>query len=319
MRAQRLRVPDMSEKDWISTYFAPIATAEGADGLRDDVARLSSNAQTIITVDAVVEGVHFLATDPLDTVAQKLVRVNVSDCLASGAWPVEAVLTLGWPSGRTERELSTFAAALGRELSAWGISLLGGDTVTHSGALFVSLTMTGVCHGEGPVRRSGALVEDDVWLSGVIGAAKLGYDAIQAGEASEFDAVYRVPNLPKPDIALLIAQHATASLDVSDGLLSDSKCLANASKTQLDIDLDAVLFANNPKSTKEKLALATWGDDYQCLFTAPVTSRVPIENWANSSGQLLSRIGSVRIGEGISISSCGICINLPETLGFEHD
>lgn len=309
----------MSEKDWISKYFVPIANAVGADRLRDDVALLSDAGPLIVTVDALVEGVHFLASDPIETVAQKLVRVNVSDCLASGARPKEAVLTLGWPSDRPEADLGVFAAALGQELDVWGISLLGGDTVTHTGALFLSLTLTGVCHGDGPVRRAGAMVDDDVWVTGYIGAAKLGFDAIGAGELSDFVAVYRSPNLPKQGISELIAAHATASMDVSDGLLSDAKMLATNSESQLELDLDAVNFAASPKTAKEKLDLATWGDDYQCLFTASAASRVNIEDWAQQSGQKLSRIGRVREGEGISIFSCGIRINLPETLGFEHD
>ena len=109
----------MAEKDWIRRYFAPIASSPGAARLTDDTAQLSpATGPVVITTDAMVEGVHFLAGDPIGTIARKLVRVNVSDILASGAEPAEALLTLGWPSGRTEAELASFAAALGDELAA---------------------------------------------------------------------------------------------------------------------------------------------------------------------------------------------------------
>ncbi len=309
----------MSEKDWISTYFTPLASAAGADGLRDDVAVLDDASPKIVTVDALVEGIHFLKSDPIETVAQKLVRVNVSDCLASGAAPYEALLTLGWPSDRSETELRDFAGAFGQELEAWGISLLGGDTITHPGGLFLSLTLTGVCHAAGPVRRTGAQVGDDVWVTGSIGAAKLGFDAIEADEQSEYAAAYRSPHLPQRAISEVIAAYATASMDVSDGLLGDAKSLATCSESQLKLDLDTVDFAGNPQTIKEKLSLAAWGDDYQCLFTASAESRVFIEDWARQTGQKVGRIGNVCVGEGISITSCGNRINLPDVLGFEHN
>ncbi|HAW54704.1 MAG TPA: thiamine-phosphate kinase, partial [Hyphomonas sp.] len=172
----------MAEKDWIAKYFAPLARAGGAAGLRDDLAQLAdSKSPTVITVDALVEGVHFLASDPVASVDQKLVRVNVSDVYAAGALPSEALLTLGWPKERPESDLAEFASALGAELDAFDIHLIGGDTVRSPGGLFLSLTMTGTCLGETPVRRMGAGPDEDIWVTGRVGAAYLGFDAIQKG------------------------------------------------------------------------------------------------------------------------------------------
>jgi len=105
----------MAEKDWIERYFAPLATA-GARNMRDDAA-LVSHAEhwRIVTTDAIVEGVHFLPEQPSRSVAKKLVRVNVSDVLAKGAFPHEAILTLGWPAERSEAELAEFAAGLAED------------------------------------------------------------------------------------------------------------------------------------------------------------------------------------------------------------
>ena len=158
----------MSEFDWIARYFAPLVTTERAAGLLDDVAELSSHAR-IITTDALVEGVHFLPSDPIETVARKLVRVNISDILAKGGVPGEALLTLGWPKGRAEADLAGFAKALGEELDHWGASLIGGDTVTAPGGLFLSLTLTGhIATGEHIIRRSGAKAGDGIWITGKI-------------------------------------------------------------------------------------------------------------------------------------------------------
>ena len=120
----------VGERDWISRYFAPLATAQGADALRDDVAELSmGDGRLIATVDALVEGVHFFPDDPVESVARKLVRTNVSDIIAKGARPLEALLTLGWPHGRPEEDLARFAGALGTELTDWGARLVVHDCV----------------------------------------------------------------------------------------------------------------------------------------------------------------------------------------------
>lgn len=309
----------MAEKDWIRKYFAPLVNSSGANRLRDDVAVLDTSARLIVTTDALVEGVHFRADDPLETVAHKLVRVNVSDCLASGAHPSEALLTLGWPKCKSEADLVEFARGLSDACAEWEISLIGGDTVTHSGALFVSLVLTGTLLGGRHVRRDGASIGDDLWVSGLIGAAKLGYEELVDGRHGDYISSYQMPDIPPLSITGLIARCASAAMDVSDGLLIDSNSLAEVSSVLLKIDLDAVPFAGSPENDEEKIALASWGDDYQCLFTAPSESRVDIENFARKQSLRITRIGEVAEGRGIILISGGISINLPESLGFEHN
>lgn len=308
----------MAEKDLIARYFAPLATLAGAADLRDDVALLSGQGPRIITTDALVEGVHFLSGDPVDTVARKLVRVNVSDVIAKGAKPKEALLTLGWPKHYREADMAIFAAALGDELAAWGASLIGGDTVSSLGGLFMSITLTGVCQTGGPVRRSGAKTGDDIWLSGEIGAGKRGYDAALAGTDEALASQYRLPNLPDVAIASMIAAHANASGDISDGLFGDALALANASDKALTIELSQIAFSGSPEAQEVQLALASWGDDYQCLFTAGMASRDCIEQDAAKNGLKLARIGAVHTGQGLKVTNKGQFVNLPETLAFEH-
>src|SRR5690348_11967215 len=112
----------------IRELFAPLATSAAARGLADDVAVLESSGKLIVTTDAIVEGVHFLPDDPIDTVAKKALRVNVSDLTAKGAKPVGALLTLMWPDARAGGELEQFAQGLAEDLALFAIPLLGGDT-----------------------------------------------------------------------------------------------------------------------------------------------------------------------------------------------
>ncbi len=309
----------MSERDWISRYFAPLVSAPGAAALRDDVAELSASGRMIVTTDALVEGVHFLPDDPIETVARKLVRTNVSDILAKGGRPHEALLTLGWPTGREEGQLARFAAALGGELARWGASLIGGDTTASPQGLFLSLALTGTCGPEGPVRRSGAKAGDVLWVTGQIGAACRGFRALKAGQMDDpFVERYREPALAPPGIVDLLQKHATASMDVSDGLLGDARILAAASGAAVSIDLGAVPYAGGADSLDERIALASWGDDYQVLFTAPLSATSQIEVDAAELGVLAVSIGHFFAGEGLTASFDGKPVNLPETLGFEH-
>lgn len=303
----------MPEFDWISRYFAPLATSEGAAGLRDDVAVLETEGGVFVaTVDALVESVHFMPSDPIETIARKLVRVNVSDLIAKGARPREALLTLGWPESRDESELAAFAKALGEELAQWGARLVGGDTARNPGVLFLSLTMTGLCRADGPVRRSGAKAGDDLWVTGEIGAGALGLAAAR-GEIEDVEmlAHYREPSIPHLGISDIIAKYATASLDVSDGLLADALHLAEASGVLLRLDLDAVPLVRPAHDQEAVLALCTGGDDYQVLFSARPEHRDALAPNAK-------RIGNVAVGQDLKISHAGRRVNLPETLGYEH-
>lgn len=307
----------MAEKDWIRRYFAPLADAPGAAGLTDDTAELAAAfGPVIITVDAMVEGVHFFPDDPIESVARKLVRVNVSDILAGGARPSEALLTLGWPdTGRSESDLAAFARALGAELRGWGACLIGGDTVSAPGGAFFSLTLTGVCLGARPVRRSGGRAGDLVWVTGRIGAARRGYlwKTTGQGEAGWLGAL-REPDLPPLEAAAILAAHATAAMDVSDGLLGDLSTLAAACGLGAEINLDLIPFAGGVTSPAEAVDLASWGDDYQLLFAAPPEKTEEI---------LASDLSATRIGQ---LNSTGLLVafwqgqpvNLPETLAFEH-
>jgi thiamine-monophosphate kinase len=319
----------MDEFDLIRKYFAPLATSPGADGLRDDVAEigtLGGGTRLIATKDAIVEGVHFLPSDPIDTVAQKLVRVNVSDIIAKGAKPDGCLLALVWPKDRPVAQIGKFAEALGADLKHWGAHLLGGDTTSTDGPLTLSLTMFGKCGPRGPVRRAGANPGDDVWVTGTIGDGWLGLQAangafkkLSAKDRAFLVAKYRVPDPPSLALAELVAECASASIDISDGLVADAAHVAQASSVEITIDwMDVPIgeagrgYLTNPKS--DLTALLTGGDDYQTLFTAPSTQRDAIR----ASGLSITRIGKVEEGKGVRlIDASGAVLPVART-GWKH-
>src|SRR6201989_19377 len=144
------------EDSLISRYFRPLATDSGAFDLTDDAALLKSSADDIVvTTDAIVEGVHFLADDPPDTIARKALRVNLSDLAAKGAVPAGFVLTLAI-SKVDEAWLEPFAQALGEDAETFGCPLLGGDTVSTPGPLTLSVTAFGKVPSGTMIRRDRA-------------------------------------------------------------------------------------------------------------------------------------------------------------------
>src|SRR5690606_11615113 len=153
----------------------PLAKHPGARGLLDDAALIEARGALVVTTDALVEGVHFLRSDPLDTLAMKALRVNISDLIAKGAKPSAALLTLVWPNDRPAEEIAVFARGLARDLTQFGIALIGGDTTATPGPLTISVTMFGEPLSARMPARSDARAGEDVWIAGgEIGSAWLG-------------------------------------------------------------------------------------------------------------------------------------------------
>ncbi|MCR9269350.1 MAG: thiamine-phosphate kinase [Hyphomonadaceae bacterium] len=298
----------MRETDWIQRFIVPLVKARGADRLRDDVALLSADGPIIVTMDTLVEGVHFLASDPLNTVGQKLVRVNLSDILAKGAEPVEALLSISWPRGRSETEFGALMAGLERDLDDFGIALIGGDLVSIDGPLTLTLTLTGRCLMAGPVRRSGGRAGQALLINGKIGWGQIGLQAAKSDPASEAAMRYRVPKISSIFAAQVVADFARASMDVSDGLLIDAARLAEASKCGVTIALEQVPLAAETDDLAEILVQCTAGDDYRILISAEPDQNVPG----------FTKIGQLTESQGLQLAYNGNSVNPPSTLGFEH-
>jgi thiamine-monophosphate kinase len=304
------------EARFIDELLKPLAGAPGAQGLNDDVAMMRTSGSMIATMDTLVEGVHFLADDPGDTVGWKALAVNVSDIVAKGALPVEGLLSVAWPQGRDFEEARGLVAGLSEALEAFNVALIGGDTVGTPGPLCLTVTLTGRCLGNGPVQRNGGQPGDVLYvaLPEGIGAAGRGLAILQgkaeAGDdAKSLVAAYRKPR-PDPELwAGAIAQHAHASLDVSDGLLIDAARLAAASGLGVEINLDAIGVAG---TLDGKLADASAGDDYVPLVSAPPGTVPLMDAGFRPVGRLLASSTQRVVFNGESHA-------WPERTGWQHD
>lgn len=302
-----------SEFGIIARAFAPLATHRGAYGLLDDAAVVPIKAGTdlAVTKDAIVEGVHFLPTDPPDLVARKLLRVNVSDLAAKGATPGGYFVAAAFPKDRAAAYATAFARGLARDQSAYGLSLFGGDTVATPGPATFSCTMFGYAPRGRLIRRGGAKPGEDLWVTGTIGDSGAGLALWRAGaERGNADEIwlktrYQLPE-PPASFGAGLTGLATAALDVSDGLVQDAGHLAAVSGVAVSIRLSAVplspqLIRVFGDSVATRRAAIQAGDDYQVLFAAPVRKRAVIEALARHHIVRATRIGTIGAGAGVEI------------------
>lgn len=297
------------EDDLIARYFRPLATDPGALGLVDDAALLkASGDDLVVTTDAIVEGVHFLPNDPPDSIARKALRVNLSDLAAKGAVPAGFVLTLALRDA-TEQWLAPFARALGGDALAFNCPVLGGDTVSTPGPLMISITAFGRVPPGRMVRRTGAKPGDLVAVTGTIGDAALGLRVLKGEiEGAGLDASsrefliqrYRVPQ-PRNALAIAIRAHASAAMDVSDGLAGDLTKLCGASAVSAtvnlaDVPLSAPARALIAKGGSSLEAAVSGGDDYEVLCTIPENRWEGFIAAARGAGVQVSAIGRIEAG-----------------------
>jgi thiamine-monophosphate kinase len=299
------------EDSLIARYFKPLATDPGAFGLIDDAAILKAHGDDIVvTTDAVVAGVHFLASDPPEAIARKALRVNLSDLAAKGATPAGFVLTLALHRAE-DAFLTAFARGLGADARSFGCPLLGGDTVATPGPLTVSITAFGRVPEGRMIHRSGARPGDRVMVTGTIGDATLGLDILKGGavaaalandNASRDYLVkrYRVPQ-PRNALALAVRDHANAAMDVSDGLAGDLAKLCAASSVSAVIDapgipLSAAVAGLLARGTVGIEAIVSGGDDYEILCAIPEARVEAFARAAGTAGVAVTSIGTVIAG-----------------------
>ena len=296
-----------------------IATAPEARGLLDDVAVLGG---LVFTHDSIAEGVHFLPTDPPASVGWKLVAVNLSDLGAKGARPAGALLSLTLSGdGVWEDE---FLTGLEHACESYGLPLLGGDTIALAEGAPRVLGLTAIGRA-GPCvpERAGGKAGDALWLVGTVGDAAAGLAQLRADARATGPLIdiYRRP-IPQLGAGEILAPHAHAMMDVSDGLLLDASRMAEASGCTAsielgDISLSSAFVAERGSALAARLFAATGGDDYALLAALPPEfdpATLPLPK-----GSRISRIGTLAAGEAsLSLTSGGEPVQLPERLGFEH-
>ena len=305
------------EFELIERYFAPLAAkAQGTFGLHNDAAVLpvSAGERLIATVDTMIQGRHFLDCPP-DLVARKLLRVNLSDLAAMGAEAFGYLLASAWPLDIEEEWIARFSEGLAADQDIFGVALYGGDTTGTPGPMTLSLTAFGrVAAGERVLDRGSVQAGDDFYVTGTIGDAWLGLQALRGAldalDAPSRDALVGRYRLPEPRMAagraLLTEGIARSALDVSDGLAADLGHLLDASGVGAEIDLEAV-----PVSAAARAALAVLdappqallggGDDYELLFAAAPDKRSAVAALSQRLGLPVARIGQARREEGLIV------------------
>jgi thiamine-monophosphate kinase len=312
----------------IARHFRPLA-GEGSLDLADDAAVLAipPGRHLVVAADAMVEGVHYLPDDPPDTIGRKLLRVNLSDLAAMGAAPLGYLMTTSFARGTPEDWIAGFVRGLALDQAEFGLKVLGGDTTATPGPTCLSLTILGTVAPGGALRRAGARVGDDVWVSGTIGDGALGLRVLRNGLADDAAGhLARRYRLPQPRLALgqAIAGIVHAGMDVSDGLVQDLGHLCRAAGCGAEIAAPSVplspaahaLVAADPAL---RALILTGGDDYEVLFTADPGAAPAIEAAAARAGTAVARIGRMVAGApAVTVrDAAGAMLDLPRG-GWSH-
>jgi len=305
--------PEGSGEDrLIARYFRPLARHPGALGLADDAALLTPPAgcDLVLTTDGIIAGVHVFPDAPADAVARRALRVNLSDLAAKGAKPAGFLLAVALPADTSEEWMAAFARGLDADAEQYGCPLLGGDTDRTPGPLSVSITAFGTLASGTMVRRSGARAGDALFVTGSIGDAALGLllrkepkqgGALTSAYRDHLLTRYLLPE-PRNALAETLRTHASAALDVSDGLAGDlSKlCRASGVSTQIDAgrvplsDAAKAFIAAEPPLLERAL---TGGDDYEILAAVPAGKAEGFRAGAQAAGIAVTEIGRLAAGD----------------------
>lgn len=296
----------------IMRFFKPLATHAGALGLADDAAFIKPppGCDIVLKTDAIVGGVHFFAEDAAADVARKALRVNLSDLAAKGAKPLGFLLSLALPKDTGDDWLADFAGGLRADGEQFGCPLFGGDTDRTPGPITISVAMFGSVPEGTMVRREGAKPGDRIFVSGSIGDAALGLVLRKGGswplsgaERKHLLSRYLLPQ-PRNVLAEAVRTHASAAMDVSDGLVGDFAKLCRVSKVAADIAVARVPLSGAAQTaiTAEppmlKTAL-TGGDDFEIICTVPPAKVMGFRQAARAANVMVSEIGEIKAGDTV--------------------
>lgn len=297
---------------FIDQLLKPLAPGSAALGLTDDAAALDE--RRVIASDALLEGVHFLREDPAETLAHKLLAVNLSDMLAMGARPSAYLMSLFRPAWIDLAWEEAFARGLAAAQDQFGLELLGGDTVNGGDKLAFSVTMIGERVAPKLWLRSGAQPGQRLALLGRVGGGWCGLQTALGKQDFGRAALehYRRPQPPlHAALQLAKADLVRSAIDISDGLLQDAEQMARASGCGMELDFDALpLWSGHA----DPLTQATGGDDYSLLVA------LKPGDWAAAQFALpdLHPIGRCCEGEGVVLRDAQGRVMPLGQKGWEH-
>lgn len=314
-----------SEFDLIRKYFTR-PTAHTQLGVGDDAAliQVAAGQELAISADMLVAGTHFFAdTDPYQ-LGWKCLAVNISDMAAMGAEPKWATLAIALPKA-DEPWIAAFAEGFFACATKFDVDLIGGDTTR--GPLCISVQIMGQVPTGKALKRSGAKVGDDIWVSGQLGNAALALNHLLGKHPLTDDALDQaMPALLKPEprvaLGLALRDIAHSAIDISDGLLADLGHILKASKVGatinlVDIPCSEILRQHINQSLLRNMLLAG-GDDYELCFSATLNDRTKIQKIAQDLDVPLSRIGEICDTDNLTVCDAkDNPIELGKT-GFDH-
>jgi thiamine-monophosphate kinase len=297
----------------ISRYFSDLGRGAAVDlSVGDDCAilRLGEDERLATSVDTMVAGVHFFPDSFPEDIGFRAVSAAASDLAAMGARPLGMTVALTLPEV-DELWLNAFSQGLAAAVAEYRLPLVGGDTTR--GPLTISVQVLGALPVGQALLRSGARVEDEVYVSGTLGdaAGALAFLQDQWQPAAEH-AEYLLNRFNRPrariDLGLALLRRASAAIDISDGLLADAGHLAAASGVKICIETDLLPLSPALSSHPSREQILQWaltgGDDYELCFCLPLGESMPAG---------CTRIGRVVAGAGVD---CGLQIDIPP--GYQH-
>ena len=336
----------MSEFDLIRRYFTR-ATPHAVLGIGDDAAlvRINSGMELAVSTDMLVSGTHFFADADPFMLGHKTLAVNLSDMAAMGAQPRWVTLAASLPT-IDETWLACFSAGFFALADEHQVELIGGDTTR--GPLNLCVTIIGEVPQGAALRRKGAQIRDDIWVSGRLGDAALALAHMQGRihlAETEFTACAPALHQPSPRVALGLSLRGVAhsTIDISDGLLADLGHILESSGVGAKIQFDALPVSDVMRTLSRAIAhpsplgggaggeggfdllpalaqrcILSGGDDYELCFTAPEAQRPRIEKISTQLNLPLTRIGVIVAGSGCRVLSAdGSIISIKEA-GYDH-
>ncbi len=301
---------DIGEHGIIDLIRSRVGQAPGwvLVGIGDDAAVVepARNQVDVLTIDALVEGVHFdRAFAPPASIGHRSLAVNLSDLAAMGALPRAALLSLvlpeALPASDIEEIVDGFLALAGQ----YSVALVGGNVSRSPGGLVVDVTLMGACRRRRVLLRRGARPGDDLWVSGTLGAATAGLECLQLGGLNAPETMtacverYLRPN-PRVRLGRSLAGNrvTTSCIDLSDGLADGIRQIAEANGVGAVLDGGALPIDPSARRWFEAggrdaiECTLGGGDDYELLFTASPKLRARVGSIARAEGPL-ARIGTV--------------------------
>lgn len=300
----------LTETSFIEIYLKPLCSSKGSLSLSDDAAILNPDPQQdiIISKDILIAGQHFFETDDPKDIAYKALAVNLSDIAAKGAKPLSFMLGIAFPEAPEVKWAESFTKGLQLTMQKFDLSLLGGDTTGTKGPLVVSITIFGQIEKGRMVKRSGGNIGDQIYVSGTLGDAALGFKlraakeetkswSLTNEEKAELLEKYLKPT-PRCALSKLIKEYASSSMDLSDGLVADLEKLCAAAKRGAVIDYDQIpLSKSAQKLFYEDKVLKShclrWGDDYEILCTIPQKDKAAFEKALREIKIHMTNIGRI--------------------------